>query len=217
MQLRADDIKNDFNTWGNITAISSLGNISPEFEKIKLWTEAQGRFGDDSSRFSQGILRVGSGYSVNDSISLWLGYAWIPTTQPFSQSDTGEHRIWQQLLWNKTFEFGTVMSRTRLEQRNLGGQNDVGWRFRQFFKLTRPIAMAPSFSWVLWDEVFIDINKPDWKLDNGFDQNRVFAGVGYQFDSQTRFELGYVNQFIRKTAANDSMNHILSLNLFLKF
>ncbi len=212
----SESLNQDFQTWGNITALVSLGKADSKLKNVKLWLEGQGRFGEDSSQFSQGILRPGIGYYVKKNISLWLGYGWIPNNPPAPSQDFDEHRIWQQLLWTEQFDIGKFMSRTRLEQRFDDRGDDVGWRFRQFFKFYQPIKYVPNLSWVLWDEVFVDINKTDWKSTNGFDQNRVFAGLGYQINQHARTELGYINQYIRG-AQTDSMNHILSVNLFLSY
>jgi opacity protein-like surface antigen len=207
----------DFQTWGNITATGSLGVINPHLKNYKYWLEGQGRFGEDTSRFSQGMLRTGLGYALNDNTSLWLGYAFIPTDEPFAATPFDEHRIWQQLLWSEKFSFGTLTSRSRFEQRFVQTGEDVGWRFRQLLKLSTPLPYATDFSLVLTDEYFANINRTDWNADDGFDQNRVFAGLGYNFDKNTRTEIGYMNQYIRKAAAPDRMSHILSVNLYLNY
>jgi hypothetical protein len=75
------------------------------------------------------------GYKLSDQTSIWLGYAWV-RTQPQGKDHTDEHRIWQQLSWNKPYSWGNVSTRTRLEQRFLNTGDDTGWRFRQFLKLT---------------------------------------------------------------------------------
>lgn len=215
--VSAQQLNQSFQTWGNITTLLSLGRSNPDLSNIKLWLEGQGRFGQDSSQFSQGILRTGLGYYFRDNLSLWLGYAWIPNNPPAPRNDFDEHRIWQQLLWTEKFSDGKFMSRTRLEQRYDGRGDDVGWRFRQFFKYQHPFNLEPKLSWVIWDEAFVVINKTDWKPDNGFDQNRAFIGFGYQFNQNIRSELGYINQYIQNTATTDVMNHIFSVNLFLKY
>lgn len=217
MTASAQQPNQDFQSWGNITALLSLEQVNPDLSNIKLWVEGQGRFGNDSSQFSQGILRTGLGYYFRDNISLWLGYAWIPNNRPANRNDFDEHRIWQQLLWTEKFGEGKFMSRTRLEQRYDDRGDDVGWRFRQFFKYQHPLGFDPKLSWVIWDEVFVGINKPDWKPENGFDQNRAFVGFGYQFNQSIRSELGYLNQYIRNPGTTDAMNHIFSVNLFLKY
>ena len=210
----ADSYKEDLQTWGNITAVTALEKYSPDLKNVKLWLEAQGRFADDSSEFSQGILRTALGYYFEDNLSFWLGYGWIPNDPVVAGETFDEHRIWQQLLWTEKLTDGNFMSRTRLEQRFDERGDDVGWRFRQFFKYYQPTRFSKKLSWVLWNEVFVDINQPDWKIDNGFDQNRAFAGLGYQFVKNVRTEFGYINQFVRKPSTSDVMNHIVSFNLF---
>jgi hypothetical protein len=207
----------DFQTWGNITATGGLGFIDPQLQRFRYWLEGQGRFGDDTSVFSQGMVRPGLGYALSSRASIWLGYAWIPTGEPFTQKPFDEHRIWQQFLWTDRWSVGAFTSRSRLEQRFADSGDDVGWRFRQLFKLSWPIPMAPKFSLVGADEVFININKADWGPDHGLDQNRAFAGIGYNFDEHVKTEIGYMNQYIHKTNAPDRMDHILSVNLLLNY
>jgi hypothetical protein len=209
--------KEDFQTWGTVTAIGSLDAIDPDLSKYRYWLEGQGRFGNDTSQVSQGMLRTGLGYALSETLTMWLGYAFIPTEEPFVSEPFDEHRNWQQLLWNQPFSFGTFSSRSRLEQRFMQIGNDVGWRYRQLFKISLPLTFAPNFSLVATNEVFIDINKTDWKSVNGFDQNRAFAGIGYNFDEHIRTEIGYMNQYIYKATAQDFMSHIISINWYLNF
>jgi hypothetical protein len=207
----------DFQTWGNITATGSLGVLKPELRNFKYWLEGQGRFGLNTSAFSQGMLRTGLGYQVNDQTSVWMGYAWVPTDEPFTNTAFDEHRIWEQVLWSDKFSFGTFTSRSRLEQRFIPTGSQVGWRFRQMFKVSIPMPFAPSFSFVASDEYFANFNKTNYGADDGFDQNRAFAGIGYNFNKNIKTEVGYMNQYIRKANNPDRMDNILSVNLFLNY
>ncbi len=207
----------DLQTWGSITATGSLGVINSDLKIFKYWLEGQGRFGNNTSSFSQGLLRTGLGFKVNENTSVWLGYAWIPTDQPFTKKAFNENRIWQQLLWSQKYSFATVTSRSRLEQRFIPTGSDVGWRFRQMLKISAPLWFAPSFSLVASDEYFVNINKTDWGADDGFDQNRAFGGIGFNFDKNIKTEAGYMNQYIRKAVGPDLMDHIVSVNLFLNY
>ena len=209
----AKPLAKDFQTWDNLTATGSLGIINPDLKNAKYWLEGQGRFGNNSSQFSQGMVRAGLGYTVMDKVSVWLGYAFIPTEEPFAKKPFDEHRIWQQVLWNDKFADITLTSRSRLEERFMETGSDVGWRFRQMFKASVP--MAYDFSFVLSDEYFANINKTNYGADEGFDQNRAFAGIGYNFDKNIKTEIGYMNQYIRKPNSADRMSDILSVNLYL--
>ena len=67
-----------------------------------------------------------------------------------------------------------LASRSRLEQRfREGSQDDTGWRFRQFIKLTRSILDDGPLYWSLWDEVFLNLNDTDWGAQSGLDRNRM--------------------------------------------
>lgn len=214
----------DFHTWGNITATGTFSAINP---KLKWWLEGQGRFGDDSSRFSQAIIRPGVGYALTENTSVWLGYGWIPTSRPYAaQSPFNEHRIWQQLLWSDTFSFGTVTSRTRMEQRffdtHIPGStaDGHGHRFRQFLKLTIPMpAINPNLSLAIWDEIFVNINNVDTGARSGFNQNRIFGGLAYRFNKIAVGEIGYIHQYLNRPDSPrlDQEQHILAVNLFLNF
>ena len=77
--------------------------------------------------------------------------------------------------------------------------------------------IAYDFSFVVSDEYFANINKTNYGADDGFDQNRAFAGIGYNFDKNIKTEIGYMNQYIRKAKAADRMDDILSVNLYLNY
>ncbi|HYE36706.1 DUF2490 domain-containing protein [Methylocaldum sp.] len=211
------DTVEDFQTWGNITAVGGFGFIDPKFQSIRYWLEGQGRFGEDTSRLSQSMMRPALGYALNDRASVWLGYAWIFTDRPFARRRFDENRIWQQFLWTQSTALGSFSSRSRLEQRFAETGDDVGWRFRQFVKLSVPLAFARDFSLVGWEEVFVNISKADWGADDGLDQNRVFVGLGYNFDKHIKTEIGYMNQYIRRAEAPDRISHVLSASLLLNY
>jgi hypothetical protein len=212
---QADPTVEDFQTWATVTAIGSFEPIAPGLRNFRYWLEGQGRFGNDSSSLSQGMVRPGLGYALNENASLWLGYAFVPTMEPFTTQDFNEHRIWQQFLWtDKTF-LGTFTSRSRFEERFIN-QPDTAYRFRQLFKLSYPLSFAPNFSLVGSDELFINVNTTG-TVYSGFEQNRVFAGLGYNFDEHIKAEVGYMNQYIRRVERADRISHILSVNLLLNY
>ncbi len=53
-----------------------------------------------------------------------------------------------------------------------------------------------------------------------FDQNRLYAGLGYKASPEFRFEVGYVNQIVPQKrladgSKNTDMNHVLQLNVVI--
>lgn len=204
----------DFQIWTAITAKGTLGIVDPARTPWRFWLEGQGRYGNDSTTLSQGILRVGLGYALTEHSSAWLGYAYVPTMQPFTNDSRNEQRSWQQHLWSTVTEYGHLSLRTRIEQRYRPEGSDVGWRFREQVKLLWPVDGWPDCSWVISDELFINANRTSW-TNEGFNQNRIFVGISYRIADQLRTEVGYMNQFSNRDGAPNELHHILSLALYL--
>ena len=216
--VRADGTDHDAGLWLMTLAQGSWKSASPKLENYLWWLDNHARFMDDSDGFDVSIVRPGLGYSLMDNLSGWVGYGWIHT-DPAEGGSFDEHRIWQQLIWSTKLEPVSLSSRTRLEERFMEDESETGWRLRQFVKATYPFAFEPRLSLAAYDEAFFDLNDTDWGADSGFAQNRFFAGLAWKFDPQwhTTVEVGYLNQFLRDRSDDDSMNHILSMNLFLDF
>ncbi|MEK6248661.1 MAG: DUF2490 domain-containing protein [Planctomycetales bacterium] len=94
---------------------------------------------------------------------------------------------------------------------------NMGLRFRQFVKLWRTFACDSHLSLVSWDVLFIHLTDTDWRARAGFNQNRLFVGVGWDPDPNERWrtEIGYLYQEINVLGVgNNISNHILSINFF---
>jgi hypothetical protein len=86
------------------------------------------------------------------------------------------------------------------------GNDAVAWRFRQFARLAKTVSNRAGFALIAWNEIFVHMNDTT-RTAQGFDQNRVFGGVGLGVARNTRLEVGYVNQAIQGNP--DRMNHVL--------
>ncbi len=181
----------------------------------KWWYDGHLRFLDDADGFFQTIARPGIGRKLNDQTIAWMGYGWIYTTLP-TAGEVEEHRIWPQLTWSASRDEWTIALRPRLELRFVDTGDELGWRFRQLVRLQHSLPNFPRLSFVAWDEIFFHLNDTDWGANDGFDQNRVFVGLGVQKKEASRFrtEIGYLNQSIYQPFSDNRSNHILSMNLY---
>jgi uncharacterized protein DUF2490 len=216
-EARAETIE-DEGLWLMLAGQGGFAAVRENPSNFRWWLDLQPRYFDAGDGLVQTLVRPGVGYAFADNAAVWLGYARIVTERQNAGSSK-EHRIWQQLTWSPEITWLNLSSRTRLEQRFLNTGDEVGWRFRQFVKGTRPIAADSRLYLSVYDEVFVDLNDTDWGQRSGISQNRLFLGLGWKFGSSTRpgpasLEVGYLNQFINRPRI-DRMNHILSINLFL--
>ena len=200
---------------------SATGKLPPSINDVRgswrLWLDAQLRFGDDSSRFSQGLVRPGIGYAFNSAWSVWTGYAYIRTDQPYASTPSHEQRIWEQVTWTGAPGGTELSSRTRLEQRFHSAGSDKGWRLREMGKLIQPLGSKKIWAIAAYNELFVNLNSTDFGARSGADRNRVFVGPGIKLSKSVRVELGYMNQYTFNNNGPDRVDHTLSINAFWTF
>ena len=181
-------------------------------EKYSLHYETQLRNYELVSNFNQLLPRVGLNYHIDKNTSLTAGYAFIPTQNVFDQGwgeeMVTENRIWEQFILKNVVNRMKIRHRYRLEQRwvKLGEETTYKNRARYMLSVKLPISKnedSPLFI-SLYDEIFLNIS------DNPFDQNRLFAALGYQFNKQMNFQVGY----LRHRSGNLKLNR-LQLAVFL--
>ena len=208
--------EHDRGLWLMVASQGAVDRESPSLSRLRWWFDGHARFFDATDGYGQSIVRPGLGWAVTEKSTLWLGYGWIRSS-PAQRPDFDENRIWQQ--WTTSFSLAKAKFswRSRLEQRFVEGGNDMGWRFRQFIKVVQPIAFDSRLRLVAYDEIFFALNDTDWGARAGFDQNRFFVGLAWQFVPGRSVEVGYLNQFVERNGPDNLMNNILSINFLVNF
>jgi hypothetical protein len=207
---------------------------SPVYLTVKLpssflaYMEVNPRFADldDAGHIDQLVLRPAFGYQLTENISIWQGYAWVgnfnqrhtPPQSPFFE----ENRIYQQVNYKHKFSHLKFLSRTRLEERWIEHADGTAVRFRQMFRADFPIPQAPDWAFVVYDEIFINLNTvgvPTGKGPGaGIDQNRFFLGINKTFSQYFNVDMGYQNQMLnsRNLPGNANLiNHTFLLQFFI--
>ena len=176
-------------------------------EKYSLHYETQLRNYKIVSNFNQLLPRVGLNYHIDKNTSLTAGYAFIPTQNIFDlgwdEQIITENRIWEQFILKNVINRVKIRHRYRLEQRWIKKvdvvqiSNNTSFsefstsyknRARYMLSVKFPISKneeSPLFV-SLYDEIFLNIS------DIPFDQNRLFAALGYQINKQMNFQVGYL-------------------------
>lgn len=200
----AQSTRRQYQQWasGTFTARLTDGEPGP-----LLWFDAHARRAPGATVV---ILRPALGLRLSDVVSVYAGYAWIPTMfNGAGRND--EHRFWQQLILAWSLSRGwSFQSRTRTELR-FGEGDDVGFRARQFVRLGWVPGSGP-LGVVMWDELFLGLRDTDWGNVAGYDQNRLFVGIQLAGRDWGRTEVGYL--LVHLNRSPNLLAHVLSLNLF---
>lgn len=191
-----------------------------------LWVDLHYRLtGDFTHERSVNIARVAYIYYISDQVRLMGGYAYAKHfSHGTAAPDVPEHRPWQQIQWFDKKNGFNLMQWFRVEQRfrrtvaagELTDDYNFNWRLRYNFALTLPLKgkqVAAKTPFLFFnDEIHINAGKEI--VNNYFDQNRAFLGVGYQFTSHLNAHLGYMNVFQQLPAGNRYVN-INAIRLFV--
>ncbi|HET9053077.1 MAG TPA: DUF2490 domain-containing protein [Cyclobacteriaceae bacterium] len=172
-----------------------------------IWLDLHLRLNDDFIKQpAVSILRGAYIFYLNDQNRLAGGYAYITQYAPHDDvPNIPEHRLWQQVQWVKQKNRLNLMQWVRLEERFrrkvAEGQLTPGYNFnyrtRYALAVTVPLkgkVVAPRTPFVFVNNELM-INFGSGIVYNYFDQNRFFAGVGYQFTGKLNAHLGYLKIF----------------------
>lgn len=201
-------------TWVSLTV---QGNVTRE---LALYVDLNWRFYDDFHPYQQ-LYRPGIGVRLDEGMYVWLAYAWTPSWSP-SRHLVDEHRVWEQWTYDVPgLPSGLrVYVRSRLEQRARPAlSSDVALRVRQLARLLVPFARGLPVHLSLWDEAFVALSDAGLSAGGlwqraGFDQNRLFLGLGWSAAPGVRIEAGYLSHWIVRDGSTDEVHHVAAVNGF---
>ena len=195
-------------------------------KNLSLFLEGQFRQADDFDP-QQYQIRTALDIRLSDHFSAApLGYVYTWNykygKQPAAFANN-EHRIWQQLFYKHSIRAIKVDHRLRLEQRFIqhhsvmddGTIINEGYVVKQYRIRYRLMAKQPinspkieagSYFISVYDEVFVSWG--DYVTYHEPDQNRLFAGLGYQFDKNLMLQGGFLYQLLIKANNAKQENNI---------
>ncbi len=200
----------DGEVWG------SFWVTAPVSGKLLGWVDGSLRASDRGTDSPTVLIRPLVGVQATKKLSLWGGYTYV-VSHPTNRAAQHEHRAVQQAMWNMgKVAGGTLVSRTRLEQRWVEGRVGTGHRLRQMLRYATPIDRKNT-QFVLSSETFVAFNSTPFGQAAGFDQVRNFVGLNVPIAPKLTADIGYMNRYIRRRGAEDRMDHILPVTLVARF
>ncbi len=170
------------------------------------------------------LVRPGINYRLSKGVTATVGYALFGQRVPNPDRVPVrlEHRPWQQVTWVQNAGPVQVTQRYRTEQRFIhrtdGGELAKGYRFnhRLRYQLSGAVSLRDSTRKALvltvGDEILVNAGRQ--VLYNYFDQNRVFAALGYQLTKTLNVQAGYMYTFSQLAAGNQFLHgHVWRLSL----
>ncbi|MBL7910305.1 MAG: DUF2490 domain-containing protein [Bacteroidia bacterium] len=187
-------------------------------KRFGVWSDVHYRQTDRfTNRPLQDLGRVALSLYLTDNFRIMAGYC-LAYNFPESGLRSGkiEHRPWQQLFLKQEYNGVQSIQLLRLEQRyiqvvvNDVARNEYSYtnRLRYSYLLLIPFSktgiVPKKIFAVLNNEVFFNFGKTI--TYNVFDQNRFFAGIGYQINKHNSIHLGYMNVFQQTSSGSKFIN-----------
>lgn len=171
------------------------------------------------------ILRGAYTYYLSDQTRLSAGYAYVTQyAQDEDTPDIPEHRLWQQVQWFEKKKWFSTMQWLRLEERfrtkvvdnELTSDYQFTYRIRYAVAFTIPLKgnTVTERTPFLFINNELMINFGEEVVNNYFDQNRFFVGMGYQFTPGLNAQIGYLNVF-QQLPAYATFRHADAIRLFV--
>ena len=182
--------------------------------------------------WQQILLRPAINYRINPAVDLTFGYTYI-RSYPYGEQPlktiVPENQLWQQVHVRHAIGKTGLSHRYRLEERWIGqvapdaaggffiDGNTYAQRFRYRLLARLPLYTIEEGKKQLfvsaWDELFINLEKNF--MPANFQQNRIYAGLGYQFSPVANLQAGYMKQVIRKAnGIQYERNPTINVSLF---
>lgn len=162
-------------------------------------------------------IKGGTGYNFNDDNQALIGVGRYATYKQKSLLQE-ELRLWLQYTFSHTISRIDFDHRIRAEQRFFHqlktGQRTNDQRYRYRLSATVPLnqekVIAKTFFVNAFDEIFLG------PKDNAFKRNRVYGGMGYQFNRNIGMTTGYLWQRELAPSGNRSLHFIqLAMNIVI--
>lgn len=165
-------------------------------DKISIHSEVQYRNHTvEPAHIEQLLLRTGVNYHINKHAIVTGGYGYIAShafDSEESNPDTKEHRTFQQLILINELGRLKFEHRYRVEQRWVEGdyRDRLRYRLMVFLPINKPKVEPGAIFLGVYDEIFMNTKQ------TFFDRNRLYGAVGYQLNSTTQFQVGFLRQRI---------------------
>ncbi len=151
--------------------------------------ELQQRIGNNWQDPTVFLARGAIGKQLSRDFSFWVGYAWTPSQFPTWRS---EDRYFLQGQWDRRLGHWSTIQRTRLELRNIEGAGGSTYRLRHFLRAAAPFSSTSDHFVAFQLEAFYNLERTGGTGPRaGYDQTRLYAGVGTNVSKGFRIEAGY--------------------------
>jgi hypothetical protein len=199
------DTDNDFQQWSLFFANHHLG------ETWSASIQVENRLRDNASEVDKQIFKPGGYYRFTDTLQLGVGYKYVKKKDSKDEQDP-----WQELFFNPApignFDWAHQF---RWEQRTGSSLDGVVHRLRYLLHLTHPLGDSGKYYFAAQEAVRFNAASNDTGPVDGFEQSRLYFGVGRKMTPKLKVEVGYLWNYQREREGPNLSNHVFRLQFLV--
>ena len=180
------------------------GKVAPQWA---LNLEVDVRSFDNFARTSELIIQPGVFFNINDHWTWTLQYMY--DARPPTNN---EHRVLTDAAYHTEIKKFVLGTRLRLTVRFVDNVGTIV-RVRHRISALHGIKDTPAFL-TLSNEIFFNLNDQGSGPPYGFEEDRLFGGIGYHFGPHLRAEMGYMWRPATPRTGPTISSHIIAVNFF---
>jgi hypothetical protein len=175
-------------------------------ENWALGLQGEVRFKDNISTYSEAILKPAAYYYFSDEFYLGLGYKHISENDKANEQD-----IWQEIHLKQPLGRLELQHQVRLEQRFIGDVDGIIPRLRYLIEATYPFHQDKYL--VASEAARFNLVDKGTGPVSGFEQNRLYFGLGFHANTSTKLEFGYLWRYEKERASPNKSDHAIRVQI----
>ena len=190
----------DFQSWNVVEYTHRID------DSWALGMQGEVRLEDNISQYSEIILKPAAYYYFSDEFYLGFGYKHITKNEKADEKD-----IWQELYLKQPLDKLELVHQVRLEQRLIDDIHGVIPRLRYLieanysFRENMYLAASEAARFNLADKGTGPVS--------GFEQNRLYFGLGVHANATTRLEVGYLWRYEKERSIPNRSDHAIRIQV----
>lgn len=170
-------------------------------------SDVQGRTRDWANEFSQGVIRSGLSYKLNNNFSVTAGFAWFKNAEHTREDIIlkNEFRPWQEFALQQNINRSKFNQRLRFEQRFLqqlrdGEKSEVYERLSRLrYKIDWQYQLIKDINLVIANEVMV--HPGHINSNRFFDQNRLSGAINWKVSQPVSLQWQYIKIYQSRSNA----------------
>jgi hypothetical protein len=209
---------------GIAPALPVLADTQNDFQQWSLWfgnhhidetwavsMQIENRLRDDASEVDKQIFKPGGYYAFTDTLKLGVGYKYVKKKDSKDEQDP-----WQELFWNPApIGKWDWAHQFRWEQRTGSSVDGVVNRLRYLLHVTHPLGSSGKYYFAAQEAVRFNAASKDSGPVDGFEQSRLYFGVGRNMTPKLKIEVGYLWNYQRFRGGVNHSNHVARLQFLV--